>query len=145
MRFCLGLHMNKHQIERNAARAEWFCIKCLRASDHVNKEDAELELVQFDCAPPSVQKNLEKMSDDYETRSRSPAHCEISSFIFAGCQLSNRGIYSPTFRLSHGGVFDQTGSCIFSCLLFLRNLPGLFESKSTPPEFTHWNVHRWEL
>jgi hypothetical protein len=31
-----------------------------------------------------------------------------------GISFSNTGIYSPTFRLSHGGVFDQKGSCIFS-------------------------------
>jgi hypothetical protein len=35
-------------------------------------------------------------------------------YFHRGVSFSNTGIYSPTFRLGHGGVFDQTGSCIFS-------------------------------
>jgi hypothetical protein len=42
--------------------------------------------------------------------------------------FSNTGIYSPTFRLSHGGVFDQTGSCIFSKVLSAEALLGLLAS-----------------
>ena len=30
-----------------------------------------------------------------------------------GISFSNTGIYSPTYRIGHGGVFDQTGSNIF--------------------------------
>jgi hypothetical protein len=45
-----------------------------------------------------------------------------------GVSFSNTGIYSPTFRLSHGGVFDQTGSCIFSEVLSARALLGLLAS-----------------
>jgi len=42
-----------------------------------------------------------------------------------GVSFSNTGIYSPTFRLNHGGVFDQTGSCIFSDVLSSEALLGL--------------------
>jgi Type I restriction enzyme R protein N terminus (HSDR_N)/Eco57I restriction-modification methylase len=45
-----------------------------------------------------------------------------------GVSFSNTGIYSPTFRLSHGGVFDQKGSCIFSDVLSPQTLLGLLSS-----------------
>jgi PilZ domain len=41
--------MKTHEINRNAATQEWFCVRCLRASDHVTQQDAERELSQFDC------------------------------------------------------------------------------------------------
>ncbi len=28
---------------------EWFCTRCFRTSDHVTRQDAELELSQFEC------------------------------------------------------------------------------------------------
>jgi hypothetical protein len=45
-----------------------------------------------------------------------------------GVSFSNTGIYCPTFRLSHGGVFDQKGSCIFSDLFNPEYLVGLLSS-----------------
>jgi hypothetical protein len=42
-----------------------------------------------------------------------------------GISFSNTGIYSPTFRLGHGGVFDQTGSNIFCDVLRKRLLLGI--------------------
>ena len=42
-----------------------------------------------------------------------------------GISFSNTGIYSPTFRLAHGGVFDQTGSCIFCDVLDQSVLLGI--------------------
>lgn len=44
--------MGKHQIEWDAANKQWFCTKCLRTSDHSNKQDAELELNALECTPP---------------------------------------------------------------------------------------------
>jgi hypothetical protein len=41
-----------HEITRNAATREWFCVRCLRRSDHVTQQDAERELSQFDCTVP---------------------------------------------------------------------------------------------
>ncbi|PYV53876.1 MAG: hypothetical protein DMG98_19730 [Acidobacteria bacterium] len=41
-----------HEITRNAATQEWFCVRCLRRSDHVSQQDAERELSQFDCTVP---------------------------------------------------------------------------------------------
>ena len=45
--------MNKHEIEKNPLTDEWFCKKCLRTSDHLNKADAERELSQFKCVQPN--------------------------------------------------------------------------------------------
>ncbi len=45
-----------------------------------------------------------------------------------GISFSNTGIYSPTFRLSHGGVFDQKGSNIFCDVLGERVLLGILNS-----------------
>jgi len=42
-----------------------------------------------------------------------------------GISFSNTGIYSPTYRLGHGGVFDQTGSNIFCDVLDQRVLLGI--------------------
>lgn len=47
--------MGPHNIEWNAAKQEWFCVRCLRTSDHQSKQDAELELSQFECIPPQTQ------------------------------------------------------------------------------------------
>jgi hypothetical protein len=48
-----------------------------------------------------------------------------------GISFSNMGIYSPTFRLSHGGVFDQKGSNIFCDALDERVLLGILCSTLT--------------
>ena len=50
------------------------------------------------------------------------------SYFRRGISFSNTGIYSPTFRLSHGGVFDQKGSCIFSEFLEPEYLLGILSS-----------------
>jgi hypothetical protein len=53
-----------------------------------------------------------------------------SSYYFKkGLSYSDTGIYSPTFRLSHGGVFDQKGSCIFSDYFSTEFLLGVLNSK----------------
>jgi type I restriction-modification system DNA methylase subunit len=51
------------------------------------------------------------------------------SYFRRGISFSNTGIYSPTFRLSHGGVFDQKRSCIFSEFLEPEYLLGVLSSK----------------
>ena len=61
-----------------------------------------------------------------------------------GVSFSNTGIYSPTFRLSHGGVFDQTGSCIVSDVLSAEMLLGLLSStliKYFVKSFINHGVH----
>jgi type I restriction-modification system DNA methylase subunit len=45
-----------------------------------------------------------------------------------GISFSNTGIYSPTFRLSHGGVFDQKGSNIFCDVIAQEVLLGILGS-----------------
>lgn len=45
-----------HEIGQDAATQEWFCIKCLRRSDHATKQDAERELSQFECISPEHSK-----------------------------------------------------------------------------------------
>ena len=52
-------------------------------------------------------------------------------YFHRGVSFSSTGIYSPTFRLSHGGVFDQKGSCIFSDVLSPETLLGLLSSTLT--------------
>jgi type I restriction-modification system DNA methylase subunit len=57
------------------------------------------------------------------------ARFQGSSYYFRkGISFSNTGIYSPTFRLNHGAVFDQTGSCIFSDVMSSEALLGLLSS-----------------
>lgn len=45
-----------------------------------------------------------------------------------GISFSNTGIYSPTYRLGHGGVFDQTGSNVFCDVLNQTVLLGILSS-----------------
>ncbi|MDX1245412.1 N-6 DNA methylase [Sinorhizobium medicae] len=45
-----------------------------------------------------------------------------------GISFSNTGIYSPSFRLSHGGVFDQKGSNIFCDVIEQKVLLGILSS-----------------
>ncbi|MBN1664826.1 MAG: Eco57I restriction-modification methylase domain-containing protein [Deltaproteobacteria bacterium] len=52
-----------------------------------------------------------------------------SYYFKKGLSYSDTGIYSPTFRLSHGSVFDQKGSCIFSDYFSTEFLLGLLNSK----------------
>jgi hypothetical protein len=53
-----------------------------------------------------------------------------ASYYFKnGISYSDTGIYSPTFRLSQGSVFDQKGSCIFSDYFSTEFLLGILNSK----------------
>jgi len=45
--------MYQHELGWDAAKQEWFCVRCLRTSDHTYKDDAERELSYFECVPPS--------------------------------------------------------------------------------------------
>jgi hypothetical protein len=67
-----------------------------------------------------------------EMRENPAAYFRNSSYYFAdGISFSDTGIYSPTFRLSHGGVFDQKSSCIFSDYFSREFLLGVLCSKLT--------------
>jgi hypothetical protein len=44
--------MREQHIEWNQAGQQWFCVRCLRSSDHSTKQDADRELSQFECKPP---------------------------------------------------------------------------------------------
>ena len=52
-----------------------------------------------------------------------------ASYFDKGITFSNTGIYSPTFRLGHGGVFDQTGSSIFCGVISPEVLMGILASR----------------
>ena len=52
-----------------------------------------------------------------------------ASYFDRGISFSNTGIYSPTFRLGHGGVFDQKGSSIFCEVIEREVLLGILSSK----------------
>jgi hypothetical protein len=46
----------KHQVLKwNPVLEEWFCAKCGQTSDHFRLEDAQEELAQYDCEPPSAE------------------------------------------------------------------------------------------
>jgi hypothetical protein len=46
----------KHlEIRWNPDLQEWFCVRCGRTSDHVVREDAEVELELFECELPGDQ------------------------------------------------------------------------------------------
>src|SRR5438477_11875704 len=50
--FCLTV---KHkELRWNPATSEWFCVRCGRTCDHLTKQDAQVELEQFECSLPSV-------------------------------------------------------------------------------------------
>jgi hypothetical protein len=38
-----------HEIRWNPELQEWFCARCGRTSDHLKKEDAEIEIDVFPC------------------------------------------------------------------------------------------------
>src|SRR5438128_10840533 len=48
------LTVKHEEPRRNPATSEWFCVRCGRASDHLTKQDAQVELEQFECSLPSV-------------------------------------------------------------------------------------------
>jgi hypothetical protein len=57
------------------------------------------------------------------------ARFQNSSFYFRkGITYSGTGLYAPTFRISHGGVFDQKSPCIFSDVVDLKPLLGILSS-----------------
>jgi len=41
--------MKHKDIRWNRETEEWYCAKCGRTSDHLKKEDALVELEQFEC------------------------------------------------------------------------------------------------
>jgi len=53
----------------------------------------------------------------------------VEYYFKRGITISIRGIYSPTFRLSSGGIFDVMGSCAFSFVLTNEYLLGILCSK----------------
>jgi hypothetical protein len=67
-----------------------------------------------------------------DMKTKKGARFQNSQHYFrGGISYSNSGIYSPTFRLSHHGVFDQTGSNIKSDTLEDHVLLGILCSKLT--------------
>jgi len=45
--------MEHGDLRWNSFDEEWFCAKCGRTSDHVTKQDAEVELEQYKCELPT--------------------------------------------------------------------------------------------
>jgi hypothetical protein len=44
--------MKRHELRRDSALKQWFCLECGRISNHVGKLTAEDELNKFDCVDP---------------------------------------------------------------------------------------------
>jgi hypothetical protein len=62
-------------------------------------------------------------------KSLSGARFQNAKYYFReGISYSSTGLYSPTFRLSHGGVFDQKSPCIFSDVIAPKPLLGILAS-----------------
>ena len=59
--------MNEHLIHWNAANEGWLCLRCLRASDAITKEDAEHELSRFDCLSTPDHKTKPVVDERRET------------------------------------------------------------------------------
>jgi len=47
-------HMKHLDIRWNRETEEWYCASCGRTSDHIKKEDALVELEQFECELPTA-------------------------------------------------------------------------------------------
>ena len=47
--------MKHPKVIRNFNIKQWFCTTCGRTSDHVNLDDARLELDQYECQVPYVE------------------------------------------------------------------------------------------
>jgi hypothetical protein len=45
--------MKHREIKWNPVKQEWFCVVCGRTSDHKTEQDAQREIEQFECIPPS--------------------------------------------------------------------------------------------
>ena len=41
--------MKHPEIQWNSETKEWFCVRCFRTSDHISREEAVIELSQFEC------------------------------------------------------------------------------------------------
>lgn len=41
--------MNHPELMWNPQTKEWFCSRCFTTSDHLSRQDAEVELSQFEC------------------------------------------------------------------------------------------------
>jgi hypothetical protein len=46
--------MKHEDIRWNRETEEWYCAKCGNTSDHIKKEDALVELEQYECELPTV-------------------------------------------------------------------------------------------
>jgi len=67
-----------------------------------------------------------------EMRKLKGARFQNVDFYFRkGISFSSTGLYSPTFRLGHGGVMDQKSPCIFSDVMDLDFLLGILASTLT--------------
>jgi type I restriction-modification system DNA methylase subunit len=82
--------------------------------DKTAEADIEAGLLSMFYQPVDFYVDWSKSAVD-EMKSLIGARFQNHEYYFRrGISFSNTGLYSPTFRLSHGGVFDQKGSCIFS-------------------------------
>jgi hypothetical protein len=46
--------MKHKDVRWNREIQEWYCANCGRTSDHINKEDALVELEQYECELPTT-------------------------------------------------------------------------------------------
>ena len=49
-----NIFCHRVDIRLNRETEEWYCASCGRTSDHIKKEDALVELEQFECELPTA-------------------------------------------------------------------------------------------
>jgi hypothetical protein len=48
--------MKHPELQWNPASKEWFCVRCFKTSDHLCREDAQVELNQSECGTDNCSK-----------------------------------------------------------------------------------------
>jgi len=97
--------------------------------DKAGQSDIEAQILSQYYRPVEYYVNWSRSAVD-QMKTHERGRFQNAIFYFKkGISYSDTGIYSPTFRLSHGGVFDQKGSLIYSEYLSREFLLGLLCSK----------------
>ena len=90
----------KHEEPRwNPATSEWFCVRCGRASDHLTKQDAQVELEQFECSLPSVNAVLHTGKEEGVARLVSKRSRQEYKVAYLLEQITDEPHLAPTGRI----------------------------------------------
>jgi hypothetical protein len=93
--------------------------------DKAGASDIDGGLLAMFCRPVEFYVDWSRNSVSAMRRLPGARFQNADSYFQGGISFSDTGIYSPTYRLGHGGVFDQKGSNIFCEVLDRRVLLGI--------------------